>query len=156
MSYINRPSNYDKFPEIKVYGYTGKPAEGYEEIGKQLREKQASVITVECYPGVNEEEVVSGLQAYLCPDRIISSKVIFYDEAVFNGRPGIRYHVLRTYGRFSGYGKTGACKKRDRNGRPYVNLWCRRFPYFQRRCAGICRYGTVGDSAPLPERDAEF
>ena len=80
MSYINRPSNYDKFPEIKVCGYTGKPAEGYEEIGKQLREKQASVITVECYPGVNEEEVVSGLQAYLCPDRIISSKDIFYDE----------------------------------------------------------------------------
>ncbi len=80
MSYINRPSNYDKFPETDVCGYTGKPAEGYEEIAERLKEKQASVITVECYPGVNEEEVLAGLQKYLCPDTVIFSKDIFFDE----------------------------------------------------------------------------
>lgn len=81
MAYINRPSNYDRYPEIRVRGYGDQAVQGYERICGELKAKEASVITVECYPGVDEEEVLAGMKKYLCPDRVILSRKIFYSEA---------------------------------------------------------------------------
>ena len=59
MSYLNRKSNYDKYPVTKIEGYEGAGIVGYEDIVKNIRQKMTnnSVIVVDCYPGVNDEEV---------------------------------------------------------------------------------------------------
>lgn len=71
--------NYDKYPEIKIDGFE---AYGHkEEIQGQLapyKNKESFCMTVECYPGVDDEVLEMIKEAY-DPELIIRSEDIFYD-----------------------------------------------------------------------------
>ena len=70
---MKRTSNYDKNRVVVIKGFDGEAWEGYAAIGARLRDAAASlgrtraVVTVDCYPGVREDEVISALQAALRP-----------------------------------------------------------------------------------------
>ena len=59
-------SNYDKFPFVEVEKENRSCVVGWEKIGALLRERtvraKKTVIVVECYPGVDEAEILSGLK----------------------------------------------------------------------------------------------
>src|SRR6478735_7716661 len=67
-------SNYDKFPETSVEGFSGY--KGWQEIatvieGEGLKNENNRLITIECYHGVLSEELISGLKVHF------KSKVTF-------------------------------------------------------------------------------
>ena len=86
MSYLNIKSNYDKYPVTKIEGYEGAGIVGYEDIVKNIRQKMTnnSVIVVDCYPGVNDEEVLPALIEGIKPSCVVKSENIFYDEETLN------------------------------------------------------------------------
>ena len=59
-------SNYDKFPFVEVEKENRSCVVGWEKIGALLRERavreKKTVIVVECYPGVDEAEILGGLK----------------------------------------------------------------------------------------------
>src|SRR5258708_1659840 len=63
---MNMTANYDKTPFIAVKGRDNDCHEGWEAVGRVIREKigqlkGAGVIAIECYPGVRDEEVIPQL-----------------------------------------------------------------------------------------------
>src|SRR5678815_1221337 len=59
-------SNYDKFPETSVEGFSGY--KGWQEIAtvieaELLKKENKRLITIECYHGVLAAELISGLKA---------------------------------------------------------------------------------------------
>lgn len=60
-------SNFDKFPEVVVHGYNGSI--GWKEITEELKDRinqlpeGKRVICIECYHGVQSEQIVSALSA---------------------------------------------------------------------------------------------
>lgn len=82
MHYLNRKPNYDKYPMTNIIGYENAGIEGYDTIAKTLLEclGDRKVIVVECYPGVDDEEVLTALKNRLKPDCVVNSIDIFYDE----------------------------------------------------------------------------
>lgn len=71
--------NYDRYPEIRIDGFE---AYGHkEDIQAQLmpyKHKESFCMTVECYPGVDDEVLEMIKEAY-DPEVIIRSEDIFYD-----------------------------------------------------------------------------
>ena len=55
--------HYDPFPKISVSGSSEAVSLGFPAICERLRRliRQKTVITVECYPGVDQEAVLEGL-----------------------------------------------------------------------------------------------
>ncbi len=76
---MNKKSNYDRFPVTYVKGFNNMAWQGYENICAQLlnevnaRNSEVTVITVECYPGVRESEVLTALKDRLNPVLIINA-----------------------------------------------------------------------------------
>jgi mannose-6-phosphate isomerase class I len=66
-------SNYDKFPLLTIPNTAGACAVGWEACAERLRRQIAernshrTVLVVECYPGVDEEDVLRQLQRRLAP-----------------------------------------------------------------------------------------
>lgn len=79
MKYLNRKSNYDKAPVTKIEGYDRCADAGWDSICARLRATGARVITVDCYPGVNDEEVLGALTAGLQPALVLRSEEMFPD-----------------------------------------------------------------------------
>ncbi len=75
-----RASNYDKYPAVTVPDSAGECVLGWEEIAGCLREAVAArtggqaVIAVECYPGVNEEQILAALASRLKPTLTMRSR----------------------------------------------------------------------------------
>lgn len=78
--------NYDKYPYVEVKKYADEGFCGYESIMSILEEKMKNkkIIVVDCYPGVDDWEVLPALKKGLNPDLVIESKNIFYDENTLN------------------------------------------------------------------------
>ena len=75
--YINRQSNYDRFPTNDV-SKEFNAFFGYEEIVKVIKQNNARIICVETYPGVDDDllnKLVEGLE----PDKTILSIDMFFD-----------------------------------------------------------------------------
>jgi len=79
-----RQPNYDKFPSLAVPAtYAGDCWSGWAAIAARLRGAIAArgsartVIAVECYPGVHDDDIRSTLAASLPPARIVDSKEAF-------------------------------------------------------------------------------
>lgn len=68
-----RECNYDRFPVVEVPGGRGACVAGWDAIGERLRRAVASltraktVLTVECYAGVDETQVLAALRDRLHP-----------------------------------------------------------------------------------------
>lgn len=77
-------SNYDKAPCTVVSGFENEVFCGYaemaEEIQKQCGSRKKSVVTIECYPGVRVDEVVSHLKKELPV-----SAVFYADDCSYPG-----------------------------------------------------------------------
>ncbi|HYG24222.1 MAG TPA: class I mannose-6-phosphate isomerase [Verrucomicrobiae bacterium] len=64
-------SNYDKFPKINVPNGAGACVEGWGQCARRLqqavakRDSSRTVIVVECYPGVNESEILNELKPHM-------------------------------------------------------------------------------------------
>jgi len=78
-----RRSNYDKYPYVEVPDGDGAAVTGWEGIAQRLREAVAArgsmrtVLTVECYSGVVEEEVLRELGRRLSPALTVEAKGAF-------------------------------------------------------------------------------
>jgi len=87
-------SNYDKFPKISVPNSGGKCVAGWQQCAERLqvavRQRNAgrTVLVVECYPGVNETEILRELETQLKPALIVRA-----EEALLGGA-GIEELVL--------------------------------------------------------------
>ena len=79
-------SNYDKQPVVEVPDGEGRCVAGRDAVCAKLqaavsaRSTQRTVLTVECYTGVLEDEIAAALQA-LNPERVICSAAAFLPEA---------------------------------------------------------------------------
>ena len=84
MNVTKRMPNYNKEPEITIKGYEQDVWEGYSSILNEVRRKISHldqnkvIITLECYPGVREEEVFQAFQA-LNPTKIIHADHVTVD-----------------------------------------------------------------------------
>jgi mannose-6-phosphate isomerase class I len=73
-------SNYDKFPKISVPNSGGKCVAGWQNCAERLsiaitrRDAQRTVLVVECYPGVNETEIIGELKTRLKPTLVMRSE----------------------------------------------------------------------------------
>lgn len=82
----NYQSNYDKSPCSKVKGCSGEAWQGYSDITSALLrrldtlDKQVKVITVECYPGVRENEIMSAFIEAIRPALVLCA-----DDASMSG-----------------------------------------------------------------------
>ncbi|MGL5042903.1 MAG: class I mannose-6-phosphate isomerase [Culicoidibacterales bacterium] len=83
MKSTNRRSTYNKFPAVSVTGMEEEVFEGYAQITtKLLGNPSAKTIVVDCYPGVDDDEVLTNLIEKLKPDTIIVAEDIFYEGKV--------------------------------------------------------------------------
>lgn len=75
-----RRSNYDKFPAVAVSCSEGTCVTGWDDIAVRLRRALATrsanktVLVVECYPGVREDEVLQELRSRLRPSQTVSAR----------------------------------------------------------------------------------
>ena len=75
-----RPSNYDKFPVVALPGSDGTCVTGWDRIAERLREAieqraaSKTVLAVECYPGVREEDILGELRRRLSPAVIVRAR----------------------------------------------------------------------------------
>ena len=82
-------SNYDKQPSIEVPGGAGRCVEGWDAVCEKLSEAIAArgavrtVVTVECYTGVLENEIIEALQT-LAPVHVVRSTQAFHTPDVID------------------------------------------------------------------------
>ena len=78
--------NYDKYPEVKVQGFDGSAFSGYDEICgallKSIGEKKRAVLVVDCYPGVDRQEILEGFRA-LGPRLCVNSELCVLDRGTY-------------------------------------------------------------------------
>ena len=77
-------SNYDKEPVIKVDSKKDEAFSGYgdiiNEIKKSINGKDKCIVTVECYPGVRQDEILTAFANGLSPRMVVSA-----DDYSFSG-----------------------------------------------------------------------
>lgn len=70
-------SNYDKFPDVVVAGHEGAACAGWHEIARRLQAAADGqggarvVLVIDCYHGVDQDELRSQLLARLGPHTLI-------------------------------------------------------------------------------------
>lgn len=76
---LGRKSNYDKFPVMGVPQGTGACVAGYENCAARLRDaigrinRRKTVLVIECYPGVDENDLTEQFQRRLRPALVLRS-----------------------------------------------------------------------------------
>ena len=79
--------NYDKFPIIKIKGHDHACWEGWKAIFEKIKSvsagnaKPKTIIVLEAYPGVNDDEITEALKKHLRPDAFFHSKDAYLSEA---------------------------------------------------------------------------
>ena len=93
-------SQYNKFPKTKIKGYENSCILGYNKIIEELNKKltDQSILVVDTYPGVNDDEVLPMLNR-LNPHQIINMKDIFKSEKAITDQ--LQYHLTddRVFGK---------------------------------------------------------
>lgn len=79
MEHIPHPSNYDKSPCLSVCGHDDQAWEGYRAVAAVLGARDARVIVIDCYLGVDYDELLAGIAAPLAPESVFCSDDIFHD-----------------------------------------------------------------------------
>lgn len=83
MKYLKTKSNFDKYPTTNIKGYDEQAFAGYDAILKEVKSKctkEKNIVTVDCYVGVDQEEILHAFKEALAPTLIIRSDDIFYDS----------------------------------------------------------------------------
>lgn len=98
---IDRKFQYEKYPEIKITGFEREVFDGYGEIIEELNSKIRKtpfVLVVDCYPGVDDEEVLEAL-SLLKPDRLVQTAEVFKEERTI--REQLKYQLTddRVFGK---------------------------------------------------------
>lgn len=98
---IDRKFQYEKYPEIKITGFEREVFDGYGEIIEELKSKIRKtpfVLVVDCYPGVDDEEVLEAL-SLLKPDRLVQTAEVFKEERTI--REQLKYQLTddRVFGK---------------------------------------------------------
>ncbi|MBK8501363.1 MAG: class I mannose-6-phosphate isomerase [Saprospiraceae bacterium] len=89
--YLTSSSNYDKHPFVRVTDSSDDCKNGWSEIGDAIKTfidskaGKPTVIVVDNYPGVLDEEVSIQLQKIFQPDLTINTKDLFHPEKTLNG-----------------------------------------------------------------------
>lgn len=87
--YLNRASNYDKYPSIKMSS-EHKCWQGWTDISKQLIDKLSNIssskktIVIECYQGIYEEEVEINIRKIFSKAIFIKSTEAMLSQSVLN------------------------------------------------------------------------
>lgn len=93
-------SQYNKYPKTKVKGYENTCVQGYEDIINELQKRVASksIVVIDTYPGVNDDEILPMIQK-LNPDLLIDMKSIFKSEQSITEQ--LKYHLTddRVFGK---------------------------------------------------------
>ncbi len=82
-----RKSNYDKFPCVAVPVSDGAAVQGWDATGERLRRAVAErgqakvILAVECYPGVDESQVLAKLAARLKPALTMAAREALWAPA---------------------------------------------------------------------------
>ena len=82
MKYIDRKANYDKYPEIVVSEHNSGAFLGYEEICGEIKGKvngKKTVVAIDCYPGVYEDELLENILKHVSFDKVVLTKDVFLD-----------------------------------------------------------------------------
>ena len=76
-----RTSNYDKSPSVAVPDGAGACVTGWDDVAARLRHRLAGepangrmILAVECYPGVDEVEIIAALAARLHPALVVRTR----------------------------------------------------------------------------------
>ncbi|MBE0646359.1 MAG: class I mannose-6-phosphate isomerase, partial [Bacteroidales bacterium] len=83
---MENQSNFNKFPSVVIRGPGQQIVAGWEAIGKELRSRfslqpaEKNVVVVECYPGVDLDELTGAFSSLLKPDSFISTADLFLPE----------------------------------------------------------------------------
>ncbi|MBR2745182.1 MAG: class I mannose-6-phosphate isomerase [Erysipelotrichaceae bacterium] len=82
MNYINFASKYDKYPETVIPGFDDQAFNGWKDIVKVISEEleHRNVLTVDCYPGVHDQELLSNFEKCRNFDLIIRMDDIFFES----------------------------------------------------------------------------
>lgn len=99
--HINRKSQYEKYPQIKIQNFEHQVFAGYGEITEELKSRVKHtpfVMVVDCYPGVNDEEVLEALSR-LGADLLVQTADIFKEEKAI--REQLKYQLTddRVFGK---------------------------------------------------------
>ena len=99
--YLNRESNYEKHPRTRIHGFKEEVFSGYEDIIEELKKRCAKrpfVLTVDCYLGVDDGELLGALKA-LGADRVILTEELFKGEQTI--RQQLKYQLTddRVFGK---------------------------------------------------------
>lgn len=85
-----RKPNYEKYPYVAVPGGEKACVSGWDAIGQQLklavggRRARKTVLTVECYPGVDEANVLHELQQRLEPALVVHAQEAMSSAEIIN------------------------------------------------------------------------
>ena len=82
MSYLRFQSEYDRFPQHSVSGFDEEAWRGWEKITQAIRERtrEQKTLIADCYPGVNDDEILPMLQEAFQPETTILTEDLFYDS----------------------------------------------------------------------------
>ena len=99
--HIDRKFQYEKHPEIKVQGFEREVFDGYGEIIEELKskiKKTPFIMVVDCYPGVDDKEVLTALSR-LGADRLVQTAEVFKEEKTIQEQ--LKYQLTddRVFGR---------------------------------------------------------
>ncbi|MDB5052217.1 MAG: mannose-6-phosphate isomerase [Bacilli bacterium] len=79
---------YNKEPSIEILGREQDAYRGYADIAEVLQKKvknnRKTVVVIECYPAVRQQEITVGLKAYLQPFTVIDVEAAALDTAEMN------------------------------------------------------------------------
>ena len=104
MEYASTYGNYDRFPEKTLDAPPGAACEGYETICHYILQKtegmENGVLAVDCYPGVDMQELSAGLEG-LRPAAVINSDDCFLSPADFTARIQSNLTDDRVFGRMT-------------------------------------------------------
>ena len=79
MKYLNFISKYDRFPETEIKGFDNKAFSGWDDIINQLKKELDNVLVVDCYPGVNDKELLENIRKAADFDLVVLMDDIFYN-----------------------------------------------------------------------------
>jgi mannose-6-phosphate isomerase class I len=82
--------SYNKKPSIVIQGHEETARRGYADIGELLKSrlpnKPKTVVVIECYPGVRQQEIMEGLRSYLQPSTVIDVETAALDADLMTNK----------------------------------------------------------------------